>query len=175
MRSHIGRIYQNFDLNVTMGELRSIDVFVVGQVSRPGRYTVSSLSTLTNAIFASGGPSPHGSMREIQLKRGGKFVTDVRPLRSVAEGRQEQRRGAAAGRRHLCFAAAVPRSPWVGRSTCRQFTNSRQKPSSRMLSGWPAVFPTLPTAARCISSTSWITGYVVSRKFHWTQRAWPIR
>ena len=75
MRSHIGRIYQNFDLNVTMGELRSIDIYVVGQVSRPGRYTVSSLSTLTNAVFACGGPSPHGSMREIQLKRRGKVVT----------------------------------------------------------------------------------------------------
>jgi protein involved in polysaccharide export with SLBB domain len=75
MRSHIGRIYQNFDLNVTMGELRSIDIYVVGQATRPGRYTVSSLSTLTNAIFASGGPSPHGSMRQIQLKRGGAVVT----------------------------------------------------------------------------------------------------
>jgi len=75
LKSHIGRIYQNFDLNVTMGELRSIDIYVVGQVTRPGRYTVSSLSTLTNAIFASGGPSPHGSMRDVQLKRGGKVVT----------------------------------------------------------------------------------------------------
>jgi polysaccharide biosynthesis/export protein len=75
MKSHIGRIYQNFDLNVTMGELRSIDIYMVGQVTRPGRYTVSSLSTLTNAIFASGGPSPHGSMRDVQLKRGGKVVT----------------------------------------------------------------------------------------------------
>jgi polysaccharide biosynthesis/export protein len=75
MRSHIGRIYQNFDLNVTMGQLRSIDIYVVGQVARPGRYTVSSLSTLTNAVFASGGPSPHGSMRVVQLKRGGNVVT----------------------------------------------------------------------------------------------------
>ena len=75
MRSHIGRIYQNFDLNVTMGQLRSIDIYVVGQVARPGRYTVSSLSTLTNAIFASGGPSPHGSMRVVQLKRAGNVVT----------------------------------------------------------------------------------------------------
>ena len=75
MRSHIGRIYQNFDLTVTMGDLRSIDIYVVGQVTRPGRYTVSSLSTLTNAIFVSGGPSPHGSMRNVQLKRGGKVVT----------------------------------------------------------------------------------------------------
>jgi protein involved in polysaccharide export with SLBB domain len=76
LKSHIGRIYQNFDLNVTMGELRSIDVYVVGQASRPGRYTVSSLSTLANAVFASGGPSPAGSMRHIQLKRGGQVVSD---------------------------------------------------------------------------------------------------
>ena len=75
MRSHIGRIYQNFDLNVNMGALRSIDIYVVGQVASPGRYTVSSLSTLTNAIFACGGPSPVGSMREIQLKRGAKVVS----------------------------------------------------------------------------------------------------
>src|ERR1019366_578062 len=76
LKSHIGRIYQNFDLNVSMGELRSIDVFVVGQARRPGRYTVSSLSTLANAVFASGGPSPTGSMRHIQLKRGSAVVTD---------------------------------------------------------------------------------------------------
>jgi polysaccharide export outer membrane protein len=76
LKSHIGRIYRNFDLNVTMGELRSIDVFVVGQARRPGRYTVSSLSTLANAIFACGGPSPTGSMRHIQLKRGPQVITD---------------------------------------------------------------------------------------------------
>lgn len=76
LKSHISRIYQNFDLNVGMGELRSIDVFVVGQASHPGRYTISSLSTLANAIFASGGPSPSGSMRHIELKRGSSVVTN---------------------------------------------------------------------------------------------------
>jgi protein involved in polysaccharide export with SLBB domain len=76
LKAHIGRIYQNFDLNVTLGELRSIDVFVVGQARRPGRYTVSSLSTLANAVFSSGGPSPSGSMRHIELKRGKNMVTD---------------------------------------------------------------------------------------------------
>jgi protein involved in polysaccharide export with SLBB domain len=76
LKSHIGRIYQNFDLNVTMGELRSIDVYVVGQARRPGRYTVSALSTLTNAVFACGGPSPTGSMRHIQLKRGSAVIAD---------------------------------------------------------------------------------------------------
>jgi protein involved in polysaccharide export with SLBB domain len=76
LTSHIGRIYQNFDLTVTMGDLRSIDIYVVGQARLPGRYTVSSLSTLTNAVFASGGPAPTGSMRRIQLKRGGSVVTE---------------------------------------------------------------------------------------------------
>src|SRR5450755_4203218 len=76
LASQIGRIYQNFDLNVTMGDLRSIDIYVVGQARQPGRYTVSSLSTLTNAIFASGGPSYTGSMRRIQLKRGARVVTE---------------------------------------------------------------------------------------------------
>lgn len=76
LTSQIGRIYQNFDLTVTMGDLRSIDIFVVGQARQPGRYTVSSLSTLTNAIFASGGPSPSGSMRRVQLKRGANLVTE---------------------------------------------------------------------------------------------------
>ena len=91
LKSHIGRIYQNFDLNVTMGELRSIDVFVVGQARRPGRYTVSSLSTLANAVFASGGPSPTGSMRHIQLKRGSTVVTDFDLYDLLLNGDKTQR------------------------------------------------------------------------------------
>jgi protein involved in polysaccharide export with SLBB domain len=75
IRASISRVFKNFDLNVTMGRLRSIQVFVVGQVRRPGSYTVSSLSTLVNTLFASGGPSKRGSMRHIQLKRNGKVVT----------------------------------------------------------------------------------------------------
>jgi protein involved in polysaccharide export with SLBB domain len=75
IRAQIARVYRNFDLTVDLGQLRSIQVFVVGQARRPGVYTVSSLSTLVNAIFASGGPSVQGSMRRIQLKREGAVVT----------------------------------------------------------------------------------------------------
>ena len=77
LKAQIGRIFQNFDLNVNLGQLRSIQVFVVGQAQQPGNYTISSLSTLVNAIFASGGPSSSGSMRGIQLKRGNKVVTEL--------------------------------------------------------------------------------------------------
>ena len=59
-----------------MGQLRAIQVFVVGNAQRPGAYTLSSLSTLVNAIFAVGGPSGRGSMRAIQLKRGNSIVSE---------------------------------------------------------------------------------------------------
>ena len=76
LKAQMSRLFRNFDLNVNMGQLRSIQVFVVGQARRPGSYTISSLSTLINALFASGGPTPQGSMRHIQLKRSGKVVAD---------------------------------------------------------------------------------------------------
>ncbi|AXC10916.1 Capsular polysaccharide export system protein KpsC [Acidisarcina polymorpha] len=76
IRSQIARVYRNFDLTVDLGQLRSIQIFVVGQARRPGAYTVSSLSTLVNALFASGGPSVQGTMRDIQLKREGKVISD---------------------------------------------------------------------------------------------------
>jgi polysaccharide biosynthesis/export protein len=76
LRSQLERVFRNFDLNVNMGQLRSIQIFVMGQARRPGSYTVSSLSTLVNALFASGGPSRQGSMRRIQLKRGADVVTE---------------------------------------------------------------------------------------------------
>ena len=76
LRTNLGHVYRNFDFTVSMGQLRSIPILVVGQARRPGTYTVSSLSTLVNALFASGGPSSQGSMRRIQLKRGTRVVTE---------------------------------------------------------------------------------------------------
>ncbi len=74
LRSQLSRVYRNFEINVNLGQLRSIQVFVVGQARRPGSYTISSLSTLLNALFASGGPSPQGSLRDIQVRRGNNTV-----------------------------------------------------------------------------------------------------
>ncbi|MBV9436327.1 MAG: SLBB domain-containing protein, partial [Acidobacteria bacterium] len=76
LRNAIGRVFKNFDLSVNLGQLRSIQIFVVGQAKHPGTYTVSSLSTLVNALFASGGPDIAGSMRHIQLKRKNQVVSD---------------------------------------------------------------------------------------------------
>ncbi len=70
----LGKIYRNFTVSANLGALRTIQVFVVGQALRPGSYSISSLSTLTNAIFASGGPLPQGSLRDIQLRRGNQTI-----------------------------------------------------------------------------------------------------
>ena len=75
LKSQLGRVYRNFDLNVNLGQLRSIQVFIVGQARQPGVFTISSLSTLLNALFASGGPLPQGSLRDIQVKRGNQTIT----------------------------------------------------------------------------------------------------
>lgn len=63
--------------SVTMGQLRTIRIFVLGEVAVPGSYVVGSLSTMTNALFASGGVSDIGSLRKIQLKRAGKIITSL--------------------------------------------------------------------------------------------------
>jgi protein involved in polysaccharide export with SLBB domain len=77
LRAQIGRVFKGFSLSVTLGQLRSIQIFVVGQARQPGTYTVGSLSTLVNAIFASGGPGNNGSMRRVQLRRANRVVTEL--------------------------------------------------------------------------------------------------
>jgi polysaccharide export outer membrane protein len=59
----------------TLGELRSVRIFILGEANRPGSYTVSSLSTITNALFVSGGIKKTGSLRNIELKRNGNVVS----------------------------------------------------------------------------------------------------
>lgn len=77
LKGAISRVFQNFEMTVSMGQLRSIQVYVVGQARRPGTYTLSSLSTLVNAVFSAGGPSGKGSMRKVQLKRGGQVLAEL--------------------------------------------------------------------------------------------------
>jgi polysaccharide biosynthesis/export protein len=64
-------------VSVTMGDLRSIRVFVLGEAEKPGSYTVSGLSTMTNALFVSGGVKKIGSLRNIELKRNGRLITTL--------------------------------------------------------------------------------------------------
>ncbi len=63
--------------NITLGNVRSIKVIVTGEVTRPGSYTVSSLATAFNALYAAGGPTENGSFRRIEVIRNGNVVAKV--------------------------------------------------------------------------------------------------
>ena len=76
LKNEVSKIFRNFSLTATVARLRSIQVLIVGNARYPGTYTISSLSTLVNAIFVSGGPTPQGSLRHIQVRRDGAPVTD---------------------------------------------------------------------------------------------------
>src|SRR6202050_4838725 len=77
IEAHVEKQLIGSHVSVTIGDLRSIRVFVLGEAQKPGSYTVSGLSTMTNALFVSGGVKRIGSLRNIQLKRDGKLITTL--------------------------------------------------------------------------------------------------
>ncbi|MCV2368266.1 polysaccharide biosynthesis/export family protein [Roseateles oligotrophus] len=83
---HLAKVYANFNASATLGRLRGIQIYVVGHALQPGSYHVSSLSTLVNALFVSGGPTAGGSMRNISLKRNGKTISTIDLYDFIARG-----------------------------------------------------------------------------------------
>lgn len=74
LKRAIGKNFSNFELTASISQTRALQIYVVGHAVRPGTYTLNSMSTLLNALFSSGGPDASGSLRNIQLKRGGLTV-----------------------------------------------------------------------------------------------------
>lgn len=64
-------------VNVVLGNIRSIKVSLIGEVNMPGTYTLPSLASVFNALYASGGPSVNGSFRNIRIIRGGKSIATL--------------------------------------------------------------------------------------------------
>jgi protein involved in polysaccharide export with SLBB domain len=77
LRGAVGREFREFNVSVSVGELQGLRVYVTGFVASPGAYTVSSLSTVVNAVLAAGGPSASGSFRTISLQRNGRTITTL--------------------------------------------------------------------------------------------------
>ncbi|MDA8125061.1 MAG: SLBB domain-containing protein, partial [Deltaproteobacteria bacterium] len=63
------------NVDISMGSLKTIPVFILGDVRRPGSYTIGSFATITDALLLAGGPTEIGSMRQVQLKRKGQLIT----------------------------------------------------------------------------------------------------
>lgn len=77
VKSLFNKYYKDIDVSVSLGKLRKITIFVVGQSRFPGSYQLSSQSTFTSGLFASGGPNQSGSIRRVQLKRNGALVSEL--------------------------------------------------------------------------------------------------
>ncbi len=77
LKKRLQEAISDFSLNVTMGNLHGIDIYIVGQARKPGKVTISSVSTLINAILTTGGPNSNGSMRQIELVRNGQVIEKV--------------------------------------------------------------------------------------------------
>lgn len=86
LRSAVGKYFKDFQLSVTLGQLRSVTVYVVGQARRPGSYALSGVSTLASGLLATGGPNASGSMRRVQLKRAGKVVGEFDLYAFLSQG-----------------------------------------------------------------------------------------
>ncbi len=82
--------YRKFDVTVTIPKLRGMRVYVTGFANKPGAYTISSLSTLANAVLAAGGPSGGGSFRSIQLIRQGRLIREFDLYTLLRSGDQSQ-------------------------------------------------------------------------------------
>lgn len=77
-------------LTVSLGSIRSIKVTIIGEATKPGTYTLTSLATVFNALYESGGPSPSGSFREIELVRNSKKVQIIDIYNFLLKGDQSQ-------------------------------------------------------------------------------------
>lgn len=108
LRSQIGRLYTNFDLSVSLGQLRGVRVFVVGPAQRPGVFTLPSQSTLLSAVVTAGGPAPGGSMRKVLLRRDGRVISELDIYEFLVQGDKSRDVQLAAGD-VIVFQPAGPR------------------------------------------------------------------
>jgi protein involved in polysaccharide export with SLBB domain len=77
IRKALGATFRDARVDVSLTRLRTVRVYVVGDVERPGAYDISSLSTALNALYAAGGPTSRGSLRMVRQYRGKQLVREV--------------------------------------------------------------------------------------------------
>jgi protein involved in polysaccharide export with SLBB domain len=77
------------NVQITLGNIRSIKVIMIGQLQRPGTYTLSSLATVFNALYTAGGPTENGSLRQIEVIRNNKIVSHLDVYDFLVKGSQK--------------------------------------------------------------------------------------
>lgn len=90
IEENLNKYYTNFQINVSMGKLRSVKVFILGEAKKPGAYMVSSLSTVFDCLYQAGGPTKIGSLRKIKLARANKSEETIDFYSYLLQGDKSQ-------------------------------------------------------------------------------------
>ena len=90
IHARLSMLLKRFELHVSMARIRTMKVYVVGEVARPGAYELSALATASNAIYAACGPSRSGSLRQIRIMREGKTVGQLDLYDFLLQGDRRQ-------------------------------------------------------------------------------------
>ncbi len=90
IHARLSMLLKRFELHVSMARIRTMKVYVVGEVARPGAYELSALATASNAIYAACGPSRSGSLRQVRIMREGKTVGQLDLYEFLLQGDRRQ-------------------------------------------------------------------------------------
>lgn len=77
LRTLLGPRYQDSRIDLTLGQTRTINISIIGEVKTPGTYTMSAFATVYNALYMAGGPNEIGTLRNVQVFRDGKLLSKV--------------------------------------------------------------------------------------------------
>lgn len=149
VRERVARVYTHVQVDVSLGKLRGITVYVVGHAQAPGAYTLPSLSTMVNAVFASGGPNSLGSMRQIVLRRAGKVVAELDLYAFVVLGDSAQDVPLQAGDL-ISIAPAGPRVALTGATDHQAIFEVKPQTHLRDLLSWVGGVPVLAHARQVV-------------------------
>jgi len=97
LQDTLGRYFEGVNLAVTMDKIRTIRAYIIGEVGRPGSYSLSSLSTVYSALFSAGGPTKKGTLRDIQLIRNDKVIANIDLYDFLLKGAKDQDRRLESG------------------------------------------------------------------------------
>ncbi|MCW5800457.1 MAG: SLBB domain-containing protein [Nitrospira sp.] len=90
IHARLSTLLKRFELHVSMARIRTMKVYVVGEVARPGAYELSALATASNAIYAACGPARSGSLRQVRIMREGKTVGQLDLYEFLLQGDRRQ-------------------------------------------------------------------------------------
>jgi protein involved in polysaccharide export with SLBB domain len=107
------RTFKTFTLSASLGAIRPIDVYLVGQARVPGRHTVAAVSSFVTAVLSTGGPGAGGSFRHVELVREGKVIATLDLYAFLATGRSDGDPRLAPGDT-IVFPPAGPRVALLG-------------------------------------------------------------